>query len=206
MIGGASCLVYFPGLHGGLLMDDDILLTANELVKSPDGLHRIWFTTEPFEYYPISYSSFWLEWRVWGKTLTGYHAVSLALHIAASLLIWAILRKLAIPGSFLGALLFAVHPVNVESVGWIAQQRNMLALLFFLFSIYCYLIAEDARSELRKPKATLNPWFWLSLLAFVMAMFSKGSVAILPVVLLLIVWWTRGRLGAEICCGLRRFS
>lgn len=195
LIAGAICLTYFPALHGGFLMDDDHLLTANNLVKSPDGLYRIWFTTEPFEYYPISYSSFWVQWRLWGKNSTGYHAISLALHISAALLIWAILRKLTIPGAFLAALLFAVHPVNVESAGWIAQQRNMLAMLFFLFSIFCYLFAEEDRKDTSK-KAPLNTWFWLSLMCFVLAMLSKGSVAIAPLVLLLIVWWQRRRLTA----------
>ncbi len=167
-------------------MDDDLLLTNNPIVKAPDGLARFWFSTEPAEYYPISNSTLWLEWRLWGLHPTGYHITNLVLHVAAALLLWAILMQLSIPGAFLAALLFAVHPVNVESVAWIVQRRNVLAMLFFLLSIYTYLKAEHRA----------NLWYWLCLVLFVLAMLSKGSVAILPVVLLGLTWWQRGRISA----------
>ena len=198
LIAFASCIVYFPALRGGFLMDDDILLTTNWLVKSSTGLHSIWLTTEPFEYYPISYSSFWLEWRLWGRNAAGYHVSNLVLHIAAALLIWAVLRKLAPACAFLAALLFAVHPLNVESVGWIAQRRNVLAMVFFLSSILWFLCAEGGRgadSERDgRAERTNRIWYCLSVLGFLLAMLSKGSVAILPVVLLLIIWWQRDRI------------
>ncbi len=121
----------------------------------------------------------------------GYHATNVALHILDSLLIWLVLRRLAIPGAFLAALLFAVHPVNVESVAWIAQRKNVLALLFFLISIGCFLrFTEPPVVDHRNRPAPMgNRWYWFSLIAFVLAMLSKGSVAVLPGVLLLIGWW-----------------
>ncbi len=191
-----------PALHGGVLMDDDLLLTNNSLVKAPDGLSRIWYTTQSFDYWPLTNSSFWLEWRLWGKNptnLTGYHVTNLALHLAAVFLLWAILHKLAVPGAYLAALLFAVHPVNVQSVAWIAQRKNTLAMVFLLISIICYLkgdrTASPSDDQKRDPAGTAI-WYWLSLLAFVLAMFSKGSVAILPVLLVIIDWWRGVRFSA----------
>ncbi|HEY2760222.1 MAG TPA: tetratricopeptide repeat protein [Pirellulales bacterium] len=175
---------YLPSLSGDYLLDDDILLTNNQLVHAPDGLYRMWFTTEPTDYWPLTSTTFWLEQRVWGQNPTGYHAVNLLLHIAACLLLWQILNRLAIPGGFWAALLFAIHPVNVESVAWIAQRKNVLAMLFYLLSILWYLRADEQ-------SRTWNRWYWLSLVAFLLAMLSKGSVAVLPLELLLLIGWKR---------------
>ena len=138
---------------------------------------------------------------------TGYHVTNLVLHIAAALMLWVILRRVSIPGGFLAALLFAVHPVNIESVAWIFQRRGLLAMLFFLLSILWYL-KFDLQSPLSEESSPVEPpsrldrpglgrWYWLSLLAFVLAMLSKGSVAILPLVLLWIVWWQRRRITVQ---------
>ena len=132
-------LIYAPSRNGGFLLDDDLYLTGNPVIKAADGLKRIWFTTQSPDYWPVTNTSLWIEWRLWGMNPAGYHATNVALHILDSLLIWLVLRRLAIPGAFLAALLFAVHPVNVESVAWIAQRKNVLALFFFLISIGCFL-------------------------------------------------------------------
>ena len=178
-----TVLAYWPSLSGDFLLDDNGLLTHNKLVHAPDGLARIWFSTDAPDYWPVTNSMFWLEWRLWGLHPTGYHVTNLTLHIAAAFLLWSILQTLSIPGAFLGALLFAVHPVNVESVAWISQLKNTLAMVFFLAAIGCYLRAEECRNTRR--------WYWLSLLTFILAMLSKGSVAILPVILLSLMWWQR---------------
>jgi protein O-mannosyl-transferase len=91
----AVFIAYFPSLSGDFIWDDATLLTQNSLIKAPDGLHRIWRTTEPVDYWPLTNTAFWLEWRLWGMQSMGYHVTNLALHIAASLLIWTILRKLS---------------------------------------------------------------------------------------------------------------
>jgi tetratricopeptide (TPR) repeat protein len=196
LIALAALVAYFPCLHGSFLFDDGVLIWQNPTIQSPDALYRIWFTTEPIDYWPVTNTAFWLEWRQWRTGTTGYHVVSLLLHISGSLLVWAVLRKLAIPGAFIAAILFAVHPVNVESVAWISQQKNLLSLLFLLVSAIWYLKSEGeltaAQSISKSPN--LNRWYWLSLFAFLLAMFSKGSVAILPLILLLIAWWQRGRI------------
>jgi tetratricopeptide (TPR) repeat protein len=210
LLTGAAVLVYWPALTGGFVWDDDTLLTDSRLVKAADGLRRIWLTTEPLDYWPLTNTSFWLEWRVWGLHSTGYHVTNLLLHVASGLLIWAILRQLALPGALFAASLFVLHPANVESVAWIAQRKNTLSLPFFLISIYCYARYEFDRGDAKPPdpapgrgrrprsgqrsseRSHRTVWFGLSLVAFVLAMLSKGSVAILPGVLLLMVWWQRG--------------
>ncbi len=209
LIALAAFFAYLPSLSGGFVLDDNKLLTDNRYIKAADGLYHFWCTTAVADYWPVSNTSLWLEWRLWGMNSTGYHVTNLILHIAASLLIWIILRKLAIPGAFLAAMLFAVHPVNVESVAWISSRKNLLAMLFFLLSILCYLIFEipssltyhhSSTSSIHCPPSTVHRplFYWLSLLAFVLAMLSKGSVAILPLLLLLIVWWLRTGTGQRL--------
>jgi protein O-mannosyl-transferase len=203
----AAFLAYLPSLNGGFVLDDNKLLTENKLVKASDGLFRLWCTTEPYDYWPVTNTTFWIEWRLWGMNPTGYHVTNLLLHIVESLLIWLILRKLSIPGAFLGGVIFALHPVNVESVAWIAQRKNTMAMLFFLLSILFYFkqeflppFSQNSPSRSSWPPAprlwslasgSSSLWYWLSLAAFLLAMLSKGSVAVLPALLLVIVWWLR---------------
>ena len=208
----AVFVAYFPALNGGFIWDDEILLTKNRLVNATDGLGRIWCSTQPVNYWPLVNSTFWMEWRLWEMHPAGYHATNLILHIAGALLIWAILRELSIPGAFLAALIFALHPVNVESVAWIAQRKNTLSMLFFLLSIRWYVKAEmqmaieesspgrshggpwerETFSSFILHPSSFHFWYWLSFAAFVLAMLGKGSAAVLPVLLLGIIWWKRG--------------
>ncbi len=202
----AAFCAYLPSLNGGFLLDDDKLLINAPLIKAPDGLYRFWCTTEAQDYWPVSNTTLWIEWRMWGMNPTGYRVTNLILHIVNALLIWVILWKLSIPGAFWAAMIFAVHPVNVESVAWISQRKGLMAMLFFLFSILCYLrqflssSSDNTQRSRHTPCAgtahgvcgqLIGSWYWLSLAAFVLAMLSKGSVAVLPVLLLGIVWWRR---------------
>jgi protein O-mannosyl-transferase len=207
IIAAMSFLAYSPSLGGGFIWDDkDLYLTQNPIIKSADGLFRFWCTTEPWDYYPVSNSSLWIEWRLWGMCPMGYRLTNLILHIAEALLIWIILRRLSIPGGFLAGLVFALHPVNVEAVAWISQRKDMLAVLFFLVSILWYLKAGMAKGsgdvtparcdggprERENPSSLIlhpSAFCWLGLAAFVLAMLSKGSAAVLPFFLLGIVWW-----------------
>ena len=145
----------------------------------------MWFTTEAVDYWPMTGTTFWLEWRLWGTNPFGYHVTNLLLHLASAGLIWAVLQRLSIPGAAIAACLFALHPVNVESVAWIVQRKNVLSLVFYLLSALCFVIHDEVES------GRIGRWYWLSLAAFVLAMLSKGSVAVLPAALLLIVWWRR---------------
>jgi len=187
-----TALAYAPSIQGGFILDDNILLTDNRVIQAPDGLYRIWFTAEAIDYWPVYNTALWIQWRLWGMHPTGYHVVNLFLHIGAAMLIWAILQRLSVPGAFVAALLFAVHPVNVESVAWISQCKSVLAMLFFLFALLFYLRAEACRPPASQPSlAATERWYWLSVAAFVLAMLSKGSVAVLPLLLLAILWWLR---------------
>jgi protein O-mannosyl-transferase len=183
VVGGALIAIavlaaYWPSCAGNFIGDDTYYIVEDALIRSPGGGLTTWVTSEQQDYCPVATTAFWAEWHIFGTWTTGYHLVSLAIHVANCLLIWAILRRLAIPGGWLAAVLFAVHPVNVESVAWIFQQRGSLALLFSLIAVLVYLRGN----------------YWWAVLAFIAAMLSKGSAATLAVALLAILWWQRGRL------------
>ena len=139
----ATMIAYLPMWHAGFIWDDDVLLTANPLIKSPHGWYQLWFTTKTPDYFPVMSSSFWVEWRLWGMNAVGYHIVNVLLHATNAILLWRLLARLNIPGARLAAAIFALHPVNVESVAWIAELKNTLSLVFFVLSLLWYLKFED---------------------------------------------------------------
>lgn len=180
----ATLLVYLPALRIGFLWDDDTHLTANILTE-PGGLRRSWFTTEQPNYWPVTWSTFWIQWKLFGLNPLGYHVVNVLLHGANAVLAWQVLRRLAIPGAWLAALIFAVHPVNVETAAWITQLKSLLATVFYLGSLLCFLRFETEAHQGRR-------WYAASVALFLTAMLSKPSVVTLPLVLLLLAWWRRG--------------
>ncbi|MGO8704774.1 MAG: tetratricopeptide repeat protein [Candidatus Brocadiia bacterium] len=188
LLGAAIVLVtlafYLPAVDAGFVFHDDRLLTANPLIKSEDGLRRFWFTTEMEDYFPVTATSLWLEWRLWGKDPTGYHVVNMLLHAAGAVLVWRALKRLNVPGAWLAGLIFGVHPVNAASVAWIAQRRNVLALPLCLLSLLLYLRFENSG----RARA-----YAASLALFLLALLSNTALVMLPVVLLLCAGWQRGR-------------
>ena len=182
---GLTFIAYLPALGGGFVFDDGPLIVMNRLVRAHDGLYRFWFTTEASDYYPLTGSFWWFQWRIFGYHAGGYHAVNILLHAVNAILVWVILRRLKVPGAWLAAVVFAVHPVNVATVAWISEQKNTLSMLFSAVATLLYLrFYEDGRWR----------WYGLSFAAFLLALFSKTAVVMLPLVLLGCGWWMRGRL------------
>jgi len=180
-----AIIVYIPAMQAGFIWDDDQLLTANPLMPDPWGLVKLWFAPTTADYFPLTSSTLWLEWRFWGMSGPGYHVTNILLHAFDSVVLMITLQRLRIRGAWLAAVLWAVHPVNAESVAWISERKNTLSMLFFLCTILAYLNLED------DPKNRTR-WYLLSLLSFFAALTSKTSVVTLPVILLLLDWWRRG--------------
>ncbi len=179
-----TVVTYLPVLRGGFIWDDDVLITENPMVKAPDGLHRFWFTAEAADYRPMTWSLWWLEWKLWGDHAAGYHAVNVLLHAMNAILIWIILRRLRIPVAWLGGLLFAVHPVNVVTVAWVSEQKNTLSMFFMALSILSYLKFDEEGHR---------RWHVLSWMTFLAALLSKTGMIMEPFALLGCVWWRHGR-------------
>lgn len=180
----AVALCYIPAMGAGFVWDDDLLVTENALVKGSDSLPYVWASSASTDYTPLTITAFWLQWRLWGDNAAGYHLVNILLHALSALLLWRVLERLGVPGAWLGALLFAAHPVNVASVAWIAELKNALSLPFYLAAIAAYL----RFLEIRKAAP-----YVLALLAAACALLSKGSTVIIPLVLLLCAWWKQRR-------------
>jgi len=178
-----TMLAYQPAWHGGLLWDDDNCTTPLEL-RSVDGLRRIWFQPRATaQYYPLLFSSYWLQQRLWGDSPSGYHLVNLLLHIGCVVLVLKILRFLRIPGAELAAIIFALHPVNVETVAWISERKNALSGIFALAATFSYLKFDENRS--RRSYA-------LAIGLFLLGLLSKTAIVTLPLAWLVIFWWKRG--------------
>jgi tetratricopeptide (TPR) repeat protein len=181
----AMFVAYWPAKHGEIVWDDDVNL-MNRAVCSHGGLYRIWF--EPGstqQYYPVFYSALWLEHQMWGNAVLGYHLINVVFHSLSVLLVYRILTKLNAPGALLAAAIFAVHPVMVESVAWMTEQRNTLSAVFYLSSMLVYLEFDESRGRSS---------YFLALGLFAVALLSKTATVTLPVALLVILWWERGRL------------
>jgi protein O-mannosyl-transferase len=186
---------YAPVWRASFIWDDDVYVTENSTLDSIDGLRRIWFELGAVpQYYPLVHTTFWVEHHLWGLNPTGYHAINILLHAANAVLVWRLLVRLRVPGAWLGAALFAVHPVAVESVAWITELKNVLSLALALSSIFCYWRFAPAEDETTAPNSTRYRFYLASLVLFVAALFSKTVVVSMPAVLLVILWWKRGQI------------
>ena len=134
-------------------------------------------------YWPLTYTTFWLEHKIWGLAPAGYHVVNVLLHLFNSLLVWRLLLRLAVPGAWVAAAVFAAHPMHVESVAWIIERKDVLSGLFYLAAVLVWLrFLEQSR-----------PWrYSLALLLFAAGLLSKSIVVTLPVALLIVQWWKEG--------------
>lgn len=190
----AVILTYQQAWNAGYIWDDDMYVTDNPLLTAPDGWRRIWFSFDaPSQYFPLTYSTFRIERALWGLHSAGYHWVNILLHGANALLLWRLLRALEVPAPWFAAALFALHPVQVESVAWVTERKNVLMGLFFLLSLLTWLRAIDDRT----PRSCQWRWLALSWFLFLFALSAKTTACTLPAALVLILWWKNKPLNAR---------
>jgi len=195
-----TAVSYLPAVRAGFIWDDDRYVTGNELLRSGAGLHRIWFEPSAFpQYYPLVLTSFWLEYHAWGLSPQGYHLTNVALHAANAVLAWLLLRSLNVPGAWLAAAIFALHPVHVESVAWVTERKNLLSAFFALLSLRTYVKLESRDGVFgtgRVGGRTGALFYGAAFVAFALALLSKTTACSVPAVLLVLLWWRRGAVRA----------
>lgn len=181
----AVLIAYTPAVHGARLWDDAAHITRPDL-QTLQGLWRIWFQLGATQqYYPLLHSAFWIEHRLWGDAVTGYHLVNIALHALSACMVVAIVRRLELPCAWLSGFLFALHPICTEAVAWISEQKSTLSAFFYLAAGLTYLSFDRTR----RPQS-----YWSAFCLFILALLSKSVTATLPAAILLIFWFRRGRL------------
>src|SRR6478672_4105558 len=186
LLAAVTILAYRPAWNGGFLWDDDAYVTNNELLTAPDGLRRIWFSLDsPSQYFPLVYTTFRIEHGLWGLNSTGYHWVNLVLHVANALLVWLVLARLKVPGAWLAGAIFALHPVQVESVAWITERKNVLMGFFFLLTLLAWIAFVDGKTK--------RCWLFygLAVILYLLALSAKTTACTLPAALFLILWFQR---------------
>jgi tetratricopeptide (TPR) repeat protein len=177
----ATWVAYWPCLWGEFIWDDNLYVLYNPLLRDVTGLWRIWF--EPVAtpvYHPLVFSSYWIEYQMWGTTTLGYHAVNVALHTANALIFWAILQRLQSPGAVLAAGIFALHPVHVESVAWVTERKDVLSAFFYGLTMLWWVRFLRTQRE--------RDWM-IALALAACALLSKGVLCTLAAALALVAWW-----------------
>jgi len=203
-----TLVAYIPAMRGGYVWDDDAHVLANTALRDTNGLRRIWgalWADETYypittQYYPMVFTSFWVEYHLWGLHPLGYHVSNVLLHALNAVLLWFVLRRLSVPGAWLAAAIFALHPVHVESVAWITERKNVLSALFYLSAMLAYLrfsLPGDTAVSGHTGQGHAVPWrfYVLAVMLYLLALLSKTVTCSLPAALLLLIWWKRDRLG-----------
>ncbi len=196
-------------MHGGFIWDDDKHISTDPTLHSLDGLRDIWFKPgATFQYYPLTFTGFWIGYHLWGLNPLGYHLLTLGFHILASLLLWRMLTHLNARSAWLAGAIFALHPVNAMSVAWMTELKNTLSATLALGSAWAFLRfahlgsyavghqkAQRAGAKTIVPTASDWRWYGAALVLFILAMLAKTAISFLPVSLILVTWWQRQRLG-----------
>jgi tetratricopeptide (TPR) repeat protein len=188
-------VTYIPALRCGFIWDDDEYVTENPTLRTLDGLRRIWLVPRATpQYYPLVHTTFWVEYHLWGLAPAGYHLVNVVIHAVSACLAWLILRRLGIPGAWLAAAVFGLHPVHVESVAWVTERKNVLSGLFYFSALLIWI--DFAALGVARPQAAARPGlkYALATLSFAAALLSKSVTCSLPAVILLLTLWRRGRI------------
>src|SRR5207249_1784126 len=186
-------IAYAPVFGAGFVWDDESHLTQNPCIVGPLGLNEIW-TSMRAVYYQLVLATLRVLHKFVGLNPLPYHILTVLMHAGSAVLLWCLLRQLGVRGAWLGAALWALHPVMVQSVAWVTELKNTQSCLFYLLSIYCFLNWEKQSQIIQTRRVEVRLMFGLSLLCFVLATLSKPSVVMLPAVLALCVWWRRRRI------------
>ncbi len=155
---GLTFLVYLPAIRGGFVWDDEAYVINNMTLRSLRGLWEIWFQPARLvQYYPLTFTSLWINYQIGGLNPFGYHLVNVLLHSLNGFLVWRLLERLKVPGAWFAALLFLLHPVQVESVAWVTERKNVLSGFFYLSALLSYLrYNEVVRLDPKNPEAQRN--------------------------------------------------
>lgn len=203
-----TLIAYLPALRAGFIWDDDDYVTNNLTLRTLAGLRQIWFELGATpQYYPLVHTTFWLEYRFWGLNPAGFHLVNILLHATGAWLLWRVLRGFGLPLAWFASALFALHPVEVESVAWVTERKNVLCGVFYFASALAYLrfLGHDVWQERAGNQVAGSAdeaalcsrrklWYVSALLFFAAALLSKTVACSLPAALLVVIWWRRGRL------------
>ena len=199
----ATLLAYLPALPGKFVWDDDAWTSnASGVLTDSSGLWLMWRKLGALQqYYPLTGTTFWLDHQLWGDWTLPYHVENVLLHACAAVLFWRLLRRLGVPGAWLAGAVFALHPLMVESVGWVTERKNVLSLCFFLGALLAYgrftsfwqPEDETAACDRHRTPRCWAAYGWAFLL-FLAALLAKTTAFSLPAVILLVCWWKRGRI------------
>jgi tetratricopeptide (TPR) repeat protein/uncharacterized membrane protein YfcA len=198
LLAGVTVAAYYPAITSKFIWDDNAYVELNGTLRTARGLWDIWFTPRAIpQYYPLVHTTFWAEYQLFKLNPLPYHLDNVLLHIGSALLLWLVLRRLGLRGgAYAGALLFAAHPVMVESVAWITERKNVLSMFFYLAAILAYLKFDPISGS---PAPSLPPsprrlgFYALAIVLFACSLLSKTVTCTLPAVLFLLAWWKQGK-------------
>lgn len=215
IVGGLLAVVTFitfaPVLEAGFVgYDDAIYITGNDTVQR--GLNwqtAVWAAGATLDgnWFPLTWFSHLLDCQLYGLKPAGHHLTNVLLHIFTTLLLLGLLHRMTgdLWPSAVTAALFALHPLHVESVAWVAERKDVLSALFGVLTLWAYgRYAEvrsvgtakrpsaEARSSVLRPPSSF--YYWLALLFFICGLMSKPMLVTLPFVMLLLDWWPLRRL------------
>src|SRR3989339_66541 len=195
---------YAPAIRNGYIWDDDDYVLNNLLIRSPNGLKNIWFDFSAakiftHQYYPMVFTSFWIDYQLWRLNPFYYHLVNIILHSFNAIIIFLILYKLKVHGAWFAAFIFALHPVHVESVAWISERKNVLSTFFYLLAVLSYIkylkLGESLSKDTGlKPFDKYQTFYFISLFLYICALLTKTVTCSMPVAILLLLWWKQKKI------------
>ncbi|HQY88838.1 MAG TPA: glycosyltransferase family 39 protein, partial [Tepidisphaeraceae bacterium] len=195
-----TCVTYIPAFNANFIWDDPDYVVNNTLLRSVKGLKHFWTSRDATpQFYPATFTSFWIEFQLYdalglgtprpGLWAPGYHVTNVLLHALGGFLLWRVLKQLAVPAALLAALVWTVHPLQVESVAWITERKNTLSAVFYFGAALAFLRHRPLESN----RVSFGKWWWISFGLFALALLSKSVTASLPAALLVVAWWKTGR-------------